>query len=225
MKVLAIPDQHHPWASKPALDWVTAVAKREKPDVIVNLGDALDLYSLSRYPRSHNLYTPAEELRLGMEGYRKHWEALQKAAPKARCVIIDSNHGDRLIKRILERLPEAESLITNPFAVDGVEALERVEFEGVLYEHGYRSKPEDHARHNLQSTVHGHLHTATLHWFNLRGKSRFNLNCGWLGDDGARVFRYRQAAVSHWTLACGMVRDGEPELMVFPFRSSSRRAA
>ncbi len=222
MKVLAVPDQHHPWASKAALQWTVAVARELKPDAIVNLGDALDLYSLSRYPRSHNLYTPAEEFRLGMAGYSAHWAALRKVAPKAQCYVIDSNHGERLKKSIARTLPEIESLVGNPFAVDGVEECERLTLDGVLYEHGFRSKPEEHAKQNLQSTVHGHLHSATLHRFNLAGRSRFNLNCGWLGDDAAPVFRYRQGAVSYWTLACGIVRDGEPELKVFPY---SRRQA
>ena len=222
MKVLAIPDQHHPWACREALAWTVAIAKELKPDAIVNLGDALDLYSLSRYPRSHNLHTPAEEMRIGLEGYRAHWLALRAAAPRARCYLLDSNHGDRLHKRIIERLPEVESLIGNPFSAPGVQCVERQVLDGVLYEHGFRSKPEEHGKKNLQSTVHGHLHSATLHRFNLAGRSRFNLNCGWLGDTTAPVFRYRQAAVDDWTLACGIVRDGEPELKVFPYKRRSK---
>jgi len=216
VKVLCIPDQHHPWAHEGALDWTVVVARRERPDVIVNLGDALDLYSLSRYPRSHNLYTPADEFRIGFEGYSAHWAALRKAAPRARCVILASNHGDRLRKRILDRLPEVESLLGDPFALPGVESVERVTVDRVLYEHGFRSRPEDHGKKNLQSTVHGHLHSATLHWFNLEGRPHFNLCCGWLGDTTAPVFRYRQSAVDDWNLACGLVTDSAPRLLLYP---------
>ena len=222
MKILAIPDQHHPWAHKGALAWTVALARREKPDAIVNLGDALDLYSLSRYPRSHNLHTPAEELRLGMASYRAHWEALRAAAPRAKCYILASNHGDRLHKRIIERVPEAESLIGDPFAVAGVQSVDRLVLDSVMFEHGFRSKAEEHGKKNLQSTVHGHLHSATLHFFNLGGRPRFNLNCGWLGDTTAPVFKYRQSAVDDWTLACGLVVDGTPRLELFPLPRSKR---
>src|SRR5271154_5980432 len=107
-RVLAVPDRHFPWAHKKACEWVVGVAKTYVPDIIVGLGDELDLYSLSRYPKSVNLLTPAEEYRRGMEQYRAHWEALKASAPKSKGYEISSNHGERLRKRVQERAPELE---------------------------------------------------------------------------------------------------------------------
>ena len=219
MKVLAIPDRHMPWQHKRACAWAVSVAKTYKPDAIVGLGDELDLYSLSRYPRSHNLYTPAEEHSRGMGAYRLHWEALRDAAPDAKCFEISSNHVDRLRKRVLERLPEVEHLLdeSEVYAVDGVRRVRRyLRLDGVQYEHGFRAKPSDHAKHNQMSTCHGHTHAASLVWLkNARGNF-FNLEVGWLSDEKSPVFNYVQAAIKPHTLAVGLITNGQPTLLKYP---------
>src|SRR5271169_4685426 len=124
MRVLAVPDRHFPFAHRRACEWVVGVAKTYQPEVIVGLGDELDLYSLSRYPKSVNLMTPGEEYKRGMEQYAAHWEALQKVTPKAKCYEISSNHGDRLRKRVRERAPELEGYFAdNPFGVRDVKRI------------------------------------------------------------------------------------------------------
>src|SRR5271169_3127149 len=220
MRVLAVPDRHFPFAHRRACEWVVGVAKTYQPEVIVGLGDELDLYSLSRFPRNHNLMTPAEEFKRGMEQYRAHWQALQKAAPKAKCYEISSNHGDRLRKRVRDRAPELESyLLEQPFGVSGVERV-KGEFtgDGVLYMHGYRSKSLDHARYNQRSTVHGHSHSASLRWLKNDRGAFFNLECGWLGREDREAFSYNPQALTQWVLACGLVTDGSPTLLKYPGR-------
>src|SRR5262249_32457925 len=120
------------------------------------------------------------------------------------------------IKRVRSKLPEVEALLGNPFAIDGVEVAPTVELDGVLYMHGYRSDALSHAKCNLQSVVHGHLHSASLQFFQLKGKARFNLCAGWLADVTSPVFKYRAKAIDMWTLGCGLVTDGVPQLLVYP---------
>ena len=220
MRILCVPDRHFPFAHKKACEWVVFVAKGYAPDVIIGLGDELDLYSLSRYPRNVNLMTPGAEYKLGMEQYRAHWQALQKAAPKARCQEISSNHGDRLRKRVRDRAPELEAyLAAQPFGVSGVERVKgECTHDGVCYMHGFRSRALDHARYNQQSTVHGHTHSASLRWARNGRGPYFNLECGWLGAEDKEAFSYVPQALTQWTLACGMVTDGEPTLLKFPRR-------
>lgn len=219
MKVLAIPDRHMPWHHKKACAWAVAVAKTYQPDVIVGLGDELDCYSLSKYPRSHNLYTPAEEYRRGMLAYVAHWEGLRKAAPDARLYEVSSNHVDRLHKRVLDRLPEVEHLLDEDkvFGVDGVRRVRGyLRLDGVQYEHGFRARAVDHARHNQMSTVHGHTHAASLTWLKNGRGSYFNLEVGWLADEKSPVFNYVQAAVRPHTLAVGLITNGQPQLLRYP---------
>ena len=218
MRVLAVPDRHFPFAHKRACEWVVGVAKTYQPEVIVGLGDELDLYSLSRYPKSVNLMTPGEEYRRGMEQYRAHWQALQKAVSKARYYEISSNHGDRLRKRVRERAPELEGYLeTNPFGASGVERVKgEITLDGVVYMHGFRSRGLDHAKYNQRSTVHGHSHSASLRWVKNQRGAYFNLECGWLGAEDKEAFSYKEQALTQWVLACGLVTDGSPTLLKFP---------
>ena len=220
MKVLAIPDRHEPFSHKKAKEWAVGVAHSYAPDVIVGLGDEMDLYSLSRFPRSFNLFTPAEEYKKGMQKYGEHWRQLQTAAPRAKCYEISSNHGDRLRKRVRERAPELEGYLkSNPFGVHGVKRVDgELVLDGILYQHGFRSRALDHARYNQQSTVHGHTHCASLRWQrNARG-AYFNLECGWLGDIKAPCFDYTGQALTQWILAVGLITNGSPTLLKYPGR-------
>lgn len=220
MKVLAIPDRHMPFHHRKACEWVVGVCRTYSPDIIVGLGDECDLYSLSRYPKSVNLMTPAEEYRKGMKAYGEHWERLQTVAPKAICYEISSNHGDRLYKRLRERAPELESFLKeNPFGVEGVKRIRgEIIIDSVLYMHGFRSRAVDHARYNQQSTVHGHSHSASLRWIRNSKTSYYNLECGWLGKESKEAFSYNAQALTQWILACGLITNGSPTLLKYPGR-------
>src|SRR5271165_7013622 len=219
-KILAVSDRHMPFQHKKACEWVVSIAKVYQPTHIIGLGDELDLYSLSRFPRNHNLFTPAEEYRRGMEAYANHWKALQKAAPSAKCYEISSNHGDRLRKRVRDRAPELEGYLRDqPFGVEGVVRVDgEITFDGVVFMHGLRSRAVDHARYNQQSTVHGHTHSASLRWLRNDRGAFFNLECGWLGAEDKEAFSYNPQALTQWVLACGLVTDGSPTLLKYPGR-------
>jgi len=219
-KVLAVPDRHFPFAHKKACEWVVQVAKTYTPDYIVGLGDELDLYSLSKYPKNVNLLTPAEEYKQGMRAYEEHWSKLQASAPKAKCWEISSNHGDRLRKRLRERAPELESyMAAEPFGVKGVKRVKgELLLDGVLYMHGFRSRGVDHARYNQRSTCHGHSHSASLRWIRNDRGAFFNLECGWLGAEDREAFSYNSQALTQWVLACGLITSGSPTLLKYPGR-------
>jgi hypothetical protein len=223
MKVLALPDRHAPFHHPAALAWTVEVARRERPDAIAGLGDEMDLYALSRYPRTPNLLTPAQEWKRGRKAIADHWAALRKAAPRATFYELSSNHGDRLAKRVLEKLPEVEHLLGDALEVPGVQRVEgRLVLDGVVYEHGHRSRAVDHARYNLAPTVHGHTHRASLTYLQPTARGPvWNLECGWLGNAAGPAFKYRDATAP-WTLAAGLVTDGVPQLLAFPGRRSKR---
>ena len=152
-----------------------------------------------------------------MTEYAKHFQELRRAAPRARCIEIASNHGDRLLKRIRERLPEIEGLVSQDvFRLEGVERLPEVRIDGVQYMHGFRGRAQEHAKYNQCSTVHGHSHMASLVWHKNGRGAYFNLECGWLGDERRECFAYREQSLTRWILSVGLITNGSPTLLKYP---------
>lgn len=77
-KVFAIPDTHFPWCDHKALVKIYDAIENMSPDVVIQLGDVLDLYSWSRFARSLDIMTPKEELEAGLSDYRVFWKTIKK---------------------------------------------------------------------------------------------------------------------------------------------------
>ena len=60
--IIAIGDCHFPFANAASLFRIEQMAKQIKPQVILQIGDAMDAFSFGKYPRTHNLMTPNQEL-------------------------------------------------------------------------------------------------------------------------------------------------------------------
>jgi len=144
------------------------------------------------------------------------WErARQAAGPKTLCYQLLGNHDDRLIKRVMDSMPEAERFLDHSrelWRFKGVKTQEssrdELILDGVWYMHGYRQHG-DHVKYNLMSTVVGHLHTGGVVFMRLRGKVLFELNCGHLANERAVPLSYTaQKRHSKWTTGIGVI-DGE----------------
>lgn len=191
--VVAIPDIHFPFENKRTLRAVVDLVAEVQPDAVVQLGDLLDLYSSSRYPRSHNIMTPRDEKREGRARAVAFWDAIRQAAPGAECWQLLGNHDLRSFKRTLERLPELEdevwSSLRTLMTFDGVRLWEDsrmpLQIDDVAYEHG-ALKHGQHLGENGMNTVCAHSHVGgTVH----RGGA-WELNAGFLGDPDAQCFDY-----------------------------------
>lgn len=221
--VLCIPDIHFPWHSERGLALLYDLAAVGQPNLIIQLGDLYDLLAFSRFSRSHNLYTPAEEL----DSARRHavsmWRRLAELCPRSKRVQIRGNHDDRASKRVAEVLPEIEHLVTPAIAAlfqfDGVETFQdsrmEYEFEGVLYQHGHMPGGR-HFLHNMQPTVTGHTHKGGTWYKALADQTIWELNAGFLGDHHAPVFSYHaQARLHGTTLGCGWIDQYGPRFIPF----------
>lgn len=214
MKVIAIGDTHMPWHDKKALkkiyDWVL----KEKPQAIVQIGDNYDLYTLSRYYRTLEI-TPAQEIKKAIIEVNKFWQVLKGLSPQAKCYQLMGNHEARLRKRILERIPEIESLIPYNLAkcswVKYCDSdRDHICLDNVIYVHGWFSKSIDHARHFNKSVVHGHRHRPTL---DVMGRL-WSMDIGHIANEKSLPLSYTQSNVTNWRKAFGIVEDGNPRLVL-----------
>ncbi len=222
--VLCVPDIHFPWHSERGLRLVLDLVAAAQPSLVIQLGDLYDLLSFSRYPRSHNLYTPAAELSLARQLAADFWYQVRKRSPASRCVQLRGNHDERAHKRVTESLPAIETLVSPAlgelFSFDGVETVQdprmEWEFEGVLYQHGYLGGTGRHLAHNLRPTVHGHTHKGNVTYRHTEAGTIWELDAGFLGDVSAPVFTYTSQKKLHGTtLGCGWIDQWGPRFIPF----------
>lgn len=228
--VISVPDLHEPYSDPDGVSALFAkieeIQKRRKVDYVVQLGDSLDMYSFSKFPRSHNILTPKQELEQGRDAVWKFWKTIQTICPEATKYQLVGNHEERLPKRILDRLPEAESLfsVKDLFTHPNCEVVEGdLVIDDVLYIHGYLTRQYAHLRYFLRSVVFGHTHNAWIVYEKIdaliggrtphKNGLLFEMTCGFLGDQSQIPLQYTASKKNKWALGFGVVEDGVPSFI------------
>lgn len=215
-KIFIIGDTHFPFHSKKALKKVLTAVQYEKPTHVVQIGDLYDQYGFSRYTKK-NIQLPEKELKVARRAASGMWETITGIHKSVRCYQLFGNHDIRLIKRLAEKIPEAQEVLGESFkefyyTFKGVTTVyddrEELNIAGITFMHGYRSKIGDHMRFNRSSTVVGHSHVGGVVYEQSRGETLFELNAGYLADEGSEPLKYRPQTSSRWTLGYGLITEG-----------------
>jgi len=186
IKVVALTDWHVPYEDpvviKLEIDW----CRQEQPQIIV-MHELHDFYELSKFDkdpaRKHDLQDEIDTV----NGYMAQ---LRKACPKARLILLKSNHLDRLRRFLWREAPALESLRVLKIdkllelAKHNIEYREDFSFKGVLFKHGdivrkfssYTAKGE-FERENVSGSS-GHTHRLGLYFHTVRGGSHVWMECG-----------------------------------------------
>lgn len=222
-RILVLGDLHCPFQNKKAVDWVIGLAKDKQPDAIVQIGDATDMFAFSRYPKVLPML-PEEELSLARLALEDIWKRLRSASPKAKCYQLIGNHDERPLKKIVTHAPElapfVDKGIRQLFTFPGVKTIhdpkEELILNGIIFQHGHRSRLGDHCTYNQKSTVCGHSHTGGVVFRrNLKGVF-YELNAGLLGDFEQPAFGYRAQRKQHtWTLGAGFIDELGPRFIPY----------
>lgn len=219
---LCIGDVHAPFTNTASLRRIEAIAREIKPQFIIQVGDALDLYSWSKYSKTLNLMTPQNELELGKKMLYTMWENLKKASPKSKCFQLIGNHDERIVKKLMEKAPELQFLYKVEAIFDlprGIELsnCEREELiiDDILFMHGHR-KFGDHVKHNRMNTVCGHLHKGGVVFERMGKKTIWELNCGFIAQTDSVPMTYsKQTKISHYTQGVGLIDSMGPRFIPF----------
>ena len=94
--VLVISDLHIPYHHKQSFDFLIALKKKYKPDLIVNIGDELDQHAISMHDSNPDLPSAGDELRMS----RTYILQLEKIFPEM--TLVDSNHSSLVYRRALK---------------------------------------------------------------------------------------------------------------------------
>lgn len=223
-KVVVLGDLHFPFHHKAAVTKVVEFIEENKPDVVIQVGDLFDFYSLSRFPRTQAI-PPHVEISEARQCAENLWSIIRLKSPKSKCFQLYGNHDSRMRSRVMERLPEIIDILRfeDLFTFKGVKTIhsERTEFmiDDVCFMHGYRSgSPEKapHARANLVSTVCGHSHRGGAVFVGIKpGKMIYELNAGYLADPNASAMSYTKQSWTGWTLGFGYIDQYGPRFIPY----------
>ncbi len=113
---LIIPDQHaHPDYPNDRADWVGKLIKDIRPDVVVNIGDAADMPSLSSYDKGTRAFQGRNyrnDINAHLDFQERMWAPLKRTKKKKpHSVVLEGNHEYR-IKRALNFSPELDGAIS-----------------------------------------------------------------------------------------------------------------
>lgn len=216
-----ISDIHWPFENKRVLTKFYEYIKENRPEWVILNGDAWDLYSHSKFPRSHNIFTPREEERLARDKNVEFWAEIKRLSPESKCIQMLGNHDIRPLKRVLEVYPEAEDWIKEKieklFTFEGVRTIhdprEELKIENILVFHGYRSKLGDHRDFTLCNTINGHTHKGGVVFRQIRNETLWELNSGLAGDPEAKGLTYTPQRITTWTVGFAAVNKYGPQFI------------
>jgi predicted phosphodiesterase len=222
-KILIIGDVHFPFCDEAALSMIYAMIEKEQPSHVVQIGDLMDMLSHSRFPRSLNLMTPREELKLGKAQSVEMWKKIKAIVPNAYLTQIIGNHDSRMLKKIMEQWPEGEDFIQSAFkeiySFDGVHTVydgrEEFYIDDIAFIHGYRSKLGDHSIYMRENVVVGHSHRGGTIFHQVNGATKWELNAGYIADPFSAALSYRAQKLHNWTAGCGIVDKYGPRFIPF----------
>ena len=224
MRIVAFGDTHFPFAHKKAIDWAIRKTAKLKPTHVVQVGDLLDLYGFSKFPKA--LFMPVdEELGQGRLHAAHFWDRVCDASPNAERWQITGNHDARPFKRALDLAPELAPLIGKSlrelYTFPHVATIHEPDDElilgdEVMVQHGHRSRLGDHSRFNQMSTICGHSHTGGVVFQRNINGTFWELNAGLLGDPNHKVFGYRaQKKIHTCTLGLAVVDEDGPRFIPY----------
>lgn len=215
MRVLIIPDTHAPYAHPDALDFLSGLKRRYKPDTVVHIGDLGDQHGWSRHTASPQAKGGADEDTACLAWCKK----LYKLFPVVKACI--GNHDTRLAKageragvpnRLLATIPQ---IYESP---EGWEWGRQHVIDNVYYCHGDGVRGNDPAMQAVRllgiSCAIGHYHTlGGVSWLVTTQAERFALSVGCLCDPDAPAFGYAAASLRRSRYGAGVVLDGIPHFI------------
>lgn len=212
LKVVIVGDLHLPFCDYKKLFLAYKLIEKENPDIVIQCGDVLDLYSQSRFARSHDIMTPKEELEEGISAYKNFWAQIKKITKRScRRIQLGGNHTDRVERLAVSKAPELLPFIdTNKiFKLPGLElhmdSRYELSIEGILYIHGWLSSSFAHARYFNKPVVHGHLHSASITFENMKDGMLWSMSCGYLADPLQVPLLYRATKTAKWAHGISVV--------------------
>lgn len=206
--VLVIPDLHCPFHHPDALDFLRAVRRKFLPNHFVCLGDEIDAYGFSKYPKDADVLSPGQEMAKAIESLIPFYVEFPEM------MVCISNHTVRPHKRMKEAgmldcwLPKYSTMLNSP---DGWVWKDYWVIDDVRYMHGDLAKGGKNGW--VSNTEVYHCSCVVGHWHSRAGVFydgvMFNMNAGCLINRNHKPFDYAIGNQKAPNLGCGLVFNGK----------------
>jgi len=214
--VLVISDLHIPYHHQDAFDFLKALKKKYKPDMVVNIGDELDHHAISMHEHNPDLMSAGDELRKS----KLYIQELEKIFPEM--TIVHSNHSSLVYRRALKYgLPKDYLKCYNEFlgVGDGWKWVDDVTItlsdgSRCFFTHGMSADVLKVAQQYGMNTVQGHYHTKfNIGYYSNPDALIWGMQVGCLINQKSMAFDYAKNFKSRFIVGCGMIINGQPKLM------------
>lgn len=199
-KILVLPDIHVPYQNDEAIEAAIKLGEEFQPDEIVQLGDLLDCYTLSRYSRSATRHgNIADEI---VQAKNLLNEIKTRTGAK-RATFIEGNHEARIRKYIMDKCPDLAQL--KALRVDHMLELADIGWDfipehkfyqvnDVFFTHGEYANMHSAKKHIDEyrvTVIHGHTHRITSRYHRGLDKTIVGVEMGFLAsfDVGAEFVK------------------------------------
>lgn len=189
--------------------------------MVVQIGDLFDQYSFSNFTKDPNKvpYNPQQEAEVGKQQADEMWRSIRKRNRKADLYQMPGNHDARLVSKFKASFPEGSFIgrdfMKRQMAFEGVKNIgDEFILDDIMFMHGMRTMG-DHAKWNQMNTVTGHTHQARIQYYMNRHGIYWEFNTGWLGDNKAYPFAYRQQKkIDNMHHGIGLIEDRQPRFVL-----------
>jgi predicted phosphodiesterase len=223
--VLVISDLHIPYHHPDAFAFLSALKKKYKPDLVVNIGDEIDQHSISFHSHHPDLKSPGDELRAA----RKYVKELEKIFPKM--TLVHSNHSSLVYRKAVATGLSLEYLKSyNEFLQVGpgwqwVDNLTVTLSDGqkCFFTHGMAADVMKVAQQYGMNAVQGHYHSKfSIGYYSNPDKLVWGLQTGCLINQKELAFEYARNFKSRFVIGCACIVSGQPKLMPMVLKDGGR---
>lgn len=216
-RVLITSDKHCPAVHPRYLHFCKDLRDKHKCDTIIDIGDIIDMESISFHTKHPDLPGPKDEHKLALKEIQKWY----KAFPKATITI--GNHDERVFRKAAATSIPASYLrdYNEIWKTPNWNWVYDIIVDGVYYHHGSGSgglyPAFNKARNMGMSVVSGHIHAASGVWWTTSPKHRFfGMNVGSGIDVDQLTFDYGRHLVRRPVLSAAVVIDAIPTHVIMP---------
>jgi predicted MPP superfamily phosphohydrolase len=221
--ILIISDMHVPYHHPDAIDFLRALHKKYKFELIKNAGDLVDNHSGSFHQIEYGTLSAKEEHEQAVKAVQE----LYKLFPKM--TVILGNHGSMTYRKAkMADIPLDHIKSYNDiYGTKGWKWTDKDFFainrnEKVLLVHSMSSNTLNNAARHSFNSAQGHHHGKYgIEYFADCEQLRWSMTTGCLIDFHSPAFNYaRHATMNRPILGCGGIIDGMPRL--FPMRLNKK---